>query len=165
MFTGIKNLSTLATIIGCTLLALGIIEVFNILYRKHFGGSLIIGLVLAIIEIAIAALLIFFNQNDMTWQLILIAIYTILRGIVEIVLAFTSMTDKTDRFMWTVFGMCGAVIGIVILNAGGFFDKTAFVKFFGTYMMVYGITNLIYGVHNRNELAETARERKTTKKH
>ena len=163
LFTGIKDLRAFATIIGGTLLVLGVIEIFSLFCRKHFGGSLIISLIMVAAEIIIAALLLFFNQKDMTWQLMLVAIYTILRGVLAIIAAFTSMTDKTDRFMWTVCGICGAVIGIVILNAGGFFDKTAFIKFFGTYMMVYGITNLIYGVHNRNELKEEAHKRKATK--
>lgn len=151
MFTGIKEVSTLNTIVGCALLGLGVIEVFVLLCRKHFGGSLVISIILAVLEIAAAIMLLFFNQDSMVWQLTILAAYTISRGIIQIFLAFTSLTDKTDRFMWAVCGMCGCVIGIAILNSGAFADQTSFIKFFGTYMMVYGITNLIYGVHNRNK--------------
>ena len=164
MFTGLTDVSSLVTIVGTTLLCLGIIEVFNLLYRKHFGGSLLISLIMAISEIIIALLILFTLDQNPVWQLVLIAIYTMGRGVLEIFLAFTSITDKTDRFMWAVCGICGSVIGVVILNSGSFVDTTTFIKFFGTYMMIYGITNLIYGVHNKNELKEQIEERAKTRR-
>jgi len=154
-----NSVSELAALVGIALLCLGIIEVFNLLYRKHFGGSLALSLILAISEVTIALLILFTRDNNMVWPLTLIAIYTIGRGILEIVLSFAAMTDKTDRFMWIVCGICACVIGIVILNSGDFVSPTAFIKFFGSYMMIYGITNLFYGIHNRNELAEIKEDR------
>ena len=158
MFTGIKDVPSLMAVVGTTLLCLGIIEVFNLLHRKHYGGSLAISLIMAISEIAIAILLLVTLSQDIVWQLVLVAIYTIGRGILEILLAFLAITDKTDKFMWVVCGICGCVIGVVILNSGSFVDSTTFIKFFGTYMMIYGITNLIYGIHNKNELTEQIEE-------
>ncbi len=154
-----NNVSELTAIAGVSLLTLGVIETFNLLYRKHYGDSLVLSLLLAISEIVIAMLLLFTRDSGMEWPLILTAIYTIGRGILEIILAFTSMTDNTDRFMWIVCGITGAVIGIAILNSGNFMDNTTFIKFFGSYMMIYGVTNLFYGVHNRNELKEQKEER------
>ena len=148
------SIPELSALVGVALLALGIIELFNLLYRKHFGGSLALSLILAITEVAIALMILFTRDYNMVWPLTLIAIYTIGRGILEIVLSFVAMTDKTDRFMWIVCGICACVIGIVILNSGDFVSQTAFLKFFGSYMMIYGITNLFYGIHNRNELKE-----------
>ncbi|MBQ3309422.1 DUF308 domain-containing protein [Candidatus Saccharibacteria bacterium] len=158
MFTGIKDVPSLMAVVGTTLLCLGIIEVFNLLHRKHYGGSLAISLIMAISEIVIAILLLVTLSQDIVWQLVLVAIYTIGRGILEILLAFLAITDKTDKFMWVVCGICGCVIGVVILNSGSFVDSTTFIKFFGTYMMIYGITNLIYGIHNKNELTEQIEE-------
>ena len=159
-----NSIPALATFVGVTLLCLGVIELFNLLHRKHFGGSLALSLILAITEIVIAMLIIFTRNGNMIWPLTLIAIYTIGRGILEIVLSFVAMTDKTDRFMWTVCGICACIIGIVILNSGDFVSPTAFLKFFGSYMMIYGVTNLFYGIHNRNELktikAEAAQKRR-----
>lgn len=164
MFTGLKDLASLTGVVGTTLLCLGVIEFFNLLYRKHYGGSLIISLIMAITEVAIALVMLFTQNREMVFPLVLLAIYTIGRGVLEIFLAFTSLTDKTDKFMWAVCGICGCVIGVVILNSGSFVDTTTFVKFFGTYMMIYGITNLIYGIHNKNELheqkAQEAREKR-----
>ena len=159
MFTGTSDVSSLIVIVGIVLLCLGAIEVFNLLYRKHYGGSLLISLIMAISEIAIAILLLTTFSQDVVWQLVLVAIYTIGRGVLEIFLAFLAISDKTDRFMWAVCGICGCVIGVVILNSGSFVDTTTFIKFFGTYMMIYGITNLIYGIHNKNELKEVTEEK------
>lgn len=160
LFTNITNISNLTAIVGTSLLCLGVIETFSIMYRKHYGKSLILSLILAVSEVIIALMLLFLQNENMAWALTLLAIYTIGRGVLELLLAFLAVTDKTDRFMWATCGICGVIIGIVILNSGGFTDQTTFVRFFSAYMMIYGVTNLIYGVHNRNELAEQKEARK-----
>ena len=160
LFTNITAISTLTGIIGVSLLCLGVIEVFSIMYRRHYGKSLILSIALSVFEVVIAFMLLFMQDYNMAWILSLLAIYTIVRGVLEIVLGFSAITDKTDRFMWISCGVCGAIIGIVILNSGGFADQTTFIRFFSAYMMIYGVTNLIYGVHNKNELAEQKEARK-----
>ncbi|MBQ9403257.1 DUF308 domain-containing protein [Candidatus Saccharibacteria bacterium] len=160
LFTNITVVQSLVAIIGVSLLCLGVIEIFSMLYRKHYGNSLALSLILAASEVIIAMMLLFTQDYNMAWALTLLAIYTIGRGVLELILAFTAVTDKTDRFMWATCGVCGAIIGIVILNSGGFLDQTAFTKFFSAYMMIYGVTNLFYGIHNRNELAEQKEARK-----
>ena len=160
LFTNITAISTLTGIIGVSLLCLGVIEVFSIMYRKHYGKSLILSIALSVFEVVIAFILLFMQDYNMAWILSLLAIYTIVRGVLEIVLGFSAITDKTDRFMWISCGVCGAIIGVVILNSGGFADQTTFIRFFSAYMMIYGVTNLIYGVHNKNELAEQKEARK-----
>lgn len=164
IFTDIHAVSELSAIIGVALLFLGVIEAFSLLYRKHFGGSLVLSLILAVSEVAIALLLLFTKDYNMLWPLVLLAIYTIGRGILEIILGFSAMTDRTDRFMWVVCGISATIIGIIIFNSGAFSIQTAFVQFFGSYMMIYGITNLFYGVHNRNELIKSQEERAAARK-
>lgn len=160
LFTNITDIPTLTAIIGVSLLCLGITEVFSIMYRKHYGKSLILSIILSVSEVAIAFMLLFLQDHNMAWSLTLLAIYTIGRGVLEILIAFLAVSDRTDRFMWATCGICGTIIGIVILNSGGFADQTTFVRFFSAYMMIYGVTNLIYGVHNRNELVEQKEARK-----
>lgn len=160
LFTNITSISSLSGIIGASLLCLGMVEIFSLLYRKHYGKSLSLSLILAVSEVVIALLLLFMQNYNMAFPLTLLAIYTIGRGVLELLLAFTAVTDKTDHFMWATCGVCGAVIGIVILNSGSFADHTTFVRFFSAYMMIYGITNMIYGIHNRNELAEQKEARR-----
>lgn len=154
MFTGTSNVSTLVTIVAVTLLLLGIVDAFNLLYRKRRQHAWGLTVVVAVIEIAVSlALLLTINQNY-AWHLAIIAIYTICRGVFDILIGLRSLTDPTDRFMYVVCGMCGVILGFVILNSGQFTETTTFIKFFGTYMMIYGLTNLIYGIHNKNELSE-----------
>ena len=160
LFTNITVIHSLTAIIGASLLCLGVIEIFSLLYRRHYGKSLTLSLILSVSEVVIAFMLLFTQDYNMAWALTILAIYTIGRGVLEILLAFTAITDKTDRFMWLTCGICGAIIGVVILNSGGFSDQTTFVRFFSAYMMIYGVTNLIYGVHNRNELAEQKEARR-----
>lgn len=158
LFTNITDVSMLASLTGVFLLFLGIVELFSMLYRKHYGGSLILSLILSVSEVAVALSLLFTADSHMVFPLTITAIYTLGRGILELFLAFTAVSDKTDRFMWAVCGICGAVIGFVILNSGVFSNDTFF-RFFSTYMMIYGITNLIYGIHNKNELIEQKESR------
>lgn len=164
LFTKVHYINELASFAGVALLFLGIVEVFSLLYRKHYGGSLILSLILAVSEVGIALLLLFTADYNMAVPLTLTAIYTIGRGILELFLAFTAISDKTDRFMWVVCGICGTVIGFVILNSGNFADNTLFFRFFATYMMIYGVTNLVYGIHNRNELIEMKETRAAKRK-
>ena len=159
MFTNVTNLATLLTIVAATLLTLGIISVFNLIHRKRRQHAWGLTLLDAVIEIAIACAIFFLKDADYTLKISLVAGYTLFRGALEILIGLKSLTDSTDRFMWTVCGICGVILAFVIFNAGAFADPTTFIKFFGTYMMIYGITNLIYGVHNKSELAEQREHR------
>ena len=71
--------------------------------------------------------------------------------------------DPTDRFIRILAGACGCVIGVVILNAGGF-EITTFIRFFGAFMLIVGVTSLIYGVHNRSQNIEDKVARKQAAK-
>ena len=61
-------------------------------------------------------------------------------------------------------------MGIVIMNAGDF-EISTFVRFFGAYMLIVGVTSMIYGVHNRSQViedtvarSEAAKKRKKSSK-
>ncbi len=160
MFTNIDKVSTLAIISGATLLALGVIDVANLIYRKRRQQNWGLAIVTAALNIVIGLALLFTNSLNPAWALTLLAGYTIICGVFEILIGFKSLSDPTDRFMWIVCGICAAVLGFVVLNSGHFENPTTFIKFFGTYMMIYGITTLIYAVHNKNELKEEKEARR-----
>jgi len=42
----------------------------------------------------------------------LIAGYTIVRGVLEIMIGLKSVDDKTDKFIWILLGICGAIMGL-----------------------------------------------------
>ena len=73
--------------------------------------------------------------------------------------------DPTDRFVRVLTGICGCVIGAVIINSGNL-EIMNFIRFFGAYMLIVGITSLIYGVHNRAQNIEdkVARSQSARKK-
>ena len=54
-------------------------------------------------------------------------------------------------------------MGIVILNSGRL-GTTHFIKYFGSYMMVFGIVNLIYSIHNHEQSKDYQAEKVAAKK-
>lgn len=160
MFTNIDKVSTLVIIAGITLLVLGLIDIANLIYRKRRQQNWGLALILGLLNFGIGLSLLLTKDLNVAWALGLLAGYTIFCGVFEILLGFKSLSDPTDRFMWIVCGICGSILGFVVLNSGHFENPTTFIKFFGTYTMIYGITALIYAVHNKNELAEAKEERR-----
>lgn len=156
-------------VISVFLLLMGIIDAVSALYasvKKHGWFNSVID---ALIDVAAALTLLFFAQGSLVAALIVIAVYTIISGLIDIFHAFLSTVDPTDRFIRVLAGVLGCVIGVVILNSGNF-EKITFIRFFGAYMMIVGVTSLIYGVHNRSQNIEDkvarsqARKRSTGKK-
>ena len=155
MFTNIDSFFTLVMIVGWTLVVLGLVEVFNILYRRTRHHNWWLSLVIAIIELGVGVSLIL-NADAEAWIiLVIVGAYTIIRGFFDITIGIKGLTDKTDKFMWIVCGMFGAVIGFALLADTGK-SNTTFLSIFGTYMMVFGITNLIFSIHSKNLLVEAA---------
>ena len=109
----------------------------------------------------------------MVTQLSTLEAYTVIRGIFELVIGFRTTVDPTDRFIWVLCGVCGIVFGFVIFNSGHL-ANVDFIRFFGAYMMILGVSSLIYGIHNREQriedrearslAAREAKKKKSTKK-
>ena len=151
MFTGNNDVKALVVVVGVTLLSLGMIEAFNLLHRAHTRSTLGLSLAIALFEVGVAlSLLLSLDQNP-AWHLTIVAVYTLVRGVFEILIGLRSIDDSTDRSIWVICGICGSIVGFAILNSGHFTNTTTFVKFFGSYMMIFGLCNLIYGVHNRDQ--------------
>ena len=162
LFTNLTDTSALVSIVGSLLLGLGIIELFNLLRRTHLNETWGFTLISALIEVGVAFALLFTSDQELVWHLALIAGYTVVRGIFEILIGLRAVDDITDKFIWVVTGICGAVMGFVILNSGNAVvtdNAPAFIKFFGAYMTLYGLANLIYGVHNHDQATDLKAER------
>lgn len=160
VFTGIKDVSALVAIVGSTLLGLGVIELFNLLYRTHAKETWSLSLSIAVIEVVVALLLLFTLNKNTALHLTIISVYTLIRGVFEILIGFKSVDDSTDKAIWVISGICAAVLGFVILNSGSVRTQ-AFIQFFGVYMLIFGLANLIYGVHNNEQSHELAAQRKS----
>lgn len=155
LFNMHRNFNSMVTLTGVFLLTLSVVEFINALYRarQKTGWSVSVGL--AVIDAVIAIALLFTLGQDTTWHLVIIATYTFTRGVFEIISGFRTTVDPTDRFTWVFGGMCGAIMGFVVFNSQDFF-----VRFFGVYLMIFGICSLFYSIHNRAQKIEDQVARK-----
>lgn len=163
LFGGLADMESVIATVSVLLLLMGIVDAVGALYgstKKHGWVNSIID---ALIDVVAALALLFFAKNNITNSLIIISVYTIISGLIDIFHGFLSTVDPTDRFIRVFAGVCGCVIGIVILNAGKF-EITTFIRFFGAYMLIVGATSLIYGVHNRSQEKEDEIARKEARK-
>ena len=163
LFTSSSDIQTLVIVVGSVLLSLGIIELLNLLARTRTKNTWGVSLVMAILEISAGLALLFTYEQNVAWHLVVIAAYTILRGIFEIILGLRSIDDLTDKFIWILAGICACIMGIVILNTGHL-GTIPFIKYFGSYMMVFGVVNLIYSVHNNEQSKDYRSEKLAAKK-
>ena len=153
LFGGLNNLESVIAIISVFLLAMGIVDSVSALYNSTKKHGWVNSVIDALIDVIAALLLLFFAREDLVVSLIIIASYTFISGIIDILHGFLSTVDPTDRFIRVLAGMLGCIMGFVILNAGNF-EVMTFIRFFGAYMLIVGVTSLIYGAHNRAQNME-----------
>ena len=163
LFTNSSDIQTLVIVVGSVLLSLGIIELLNLLARARTKNTWGVSLTMAILEVSAGLALLFTYEQNVAWHLIVIAAYTILRGIFEIILGLKAIDDLTDKFIWILAGVCACIMGVVILNTGHL-GTIPFIKYFGSYMMVFGVVNLIYSVHNNEQGKDYRSEKLVAKK-
>lgn len=163
LFGMLTDLELVISVIAVFLLFMGIVDSVSALYasvRKHGWVNSVID---ALIDVAAALCLLFFARDNLVASLIIVAVYTFVSGIIDIIHGFLSTVDPTDRFIRVLAGVLGCVMGFVILNAGNF-EVMTFIRFFGAYMLIVGVTSLIYGVHNRAQNIEDKVARKQAAK-
>ena len=153
LFTADRSPSELVPVIGIFLLALAIVEFANSVYRSYNRHGWVVSTLVAAFDALFGILLLFMTNETMTWHLVMIAGYTLLRGIFELVISVRTTVDPTDRFIWGLCGLCGIAFGIVIFNSGHL-ANVDFLRFFGAYMMILGVSSLIYSAHNREQQRE-----------
>ena len=168
LFGAMDNFEIVISVVSVFLLIMGIVDSVSALYASMKKHGWINSVVDALVDIVAALGLLFFAKDNIVVGLVIIAIYTIISGLIDIFHGFLSTVDPTDRFIRVLTGVLGCVMGAVIINAGEF-EMMTFLRFFGAYMLIVGVTSLIYGVHNRAQEIEdsTARKqviRKTTLK-
>lgn len=150
LFGAMTTMSDIMVLISLYLLLMGIIDATAALYGSSKKHGWINAVIDALVDVVAAVALLFLAKDDLVSGLIIISTYTIVSGIIDIFHGFVSTVDPTDRFIRVLAGICGCIIGFVIFNAGGF-EITTFARFFGAYMMIVGITSMIYGIHNREQ--------------
>ena len=147
LFGVMHDFEMVISVVSVFLLLMGVVDSVSALYASVKKHGWINSLIDALIDIAAALILLFFAKNDLVASLIIIAVYTLASGLVDIFHGFLSTVDPTDRFIRVTAGVLGCVMSAVILNAGEF-EISTFIRFFGAYMLIVGVTSMIYGVHN-----------------
>lgn len=163
LFGGLTNLESIIATISVFLLGLGIIDAVSALYGSTKKRGWLNSIIDALVDVAAAVALLFAARNDLVLSLVILAIYTFVSGIIDIFHAFLSTVDPTDRFIRIIAGVLGCVMGFVILNAGSF-EIMTFIRFFGAYMLIVGVTSMIYGVHNKAQKTEDSIARSESSK-
>ncbi len=163
MFGAMVNMENMIAIVSIFLLLMGIVDSAGALYSSVKKHGWINSVIDAVIDVVASLALLFYAKNDLTNSVIVISVYTTASGVIDIFHGFLSTVDPTDRFIRILAGIAGCVIGTVILNAGDF-ELTTFMRFFGAYMLIVGVTSLIYGVHNRAQNIEDKIARRETRK-
>ena len=163
LFGGMDQIVNVITEISVFLLMMGIIDSVSALYNSTKKRGWINSVIDAGIDVVATVALLFFAKNDLSISVLILSIYTIISGVIDLFHGFVSTVDPTDRFIRVLAGACGCVIGITILNAGKF-EITTFARFFGAYMLIVGVTSAIYGVHNRAQNIEDKIARKQARK-
>ncbi|MBQ3470349.1 DUF308 domain-containing protein [Candidatus Saccharibacteria bacterium] len=164
LFSGITEIGNIITIVSVFLLFMGIVDTVGALYsstKKHGWLNAVID---ALVDVIAALVLLLFTKDNLIYSLIVVAIYVIVSGLIDIFHGFLSTVDPTDRFIRVLTGVAGCIIGAVIINSGDF-EMTTFIRFFGAYMLLVGASSLIYGVHNRAQNIEDKVARKEARKH
>lgn len=163
LFGGPTDMENVMVEISIFLLMMGIIDSVSALYNSTKKRGWFNSVIDAGIDIVAAVVLLFFAKNNLATSVAILSVYTLLSGVIDVFHGFLSTVDPTDRFIRVLAGMCGCVVGIVILNAGNL-EISTFIRFFGTYMLIVGVTSAIYGVHNRSQNIEDKVARKQSRK-
>lgn len=150
LFGVMTDFEMVISVVSVFLLLMGIVDSVSALYASIKKHGWINSVIDALIDIAAALSLLFFAKNDLIMSLVIIAVYTLVSGLIDIFHGFLSTVDPTDRFIRVLTGVLGCVMGVVILNAGEF-EIMTFIRFFGAYMLIVGVSSMIYGVHNRSQ--------------
>lgn len=158
MLSASSDIAFLTECIGWVMFALGVIEIFNIVYRHRRQYNWGFCLLVAVAECLVAFSLLFsvypsLDANALIWlRIAILAGFTLLSSIMFIAIGLTSFKNLTDRYMWVVQGVIGAILAFVIFADNGLSPLTH-VKLFGTFLMIHGLTDFLFGIHSRDEHA------------
>lgn len=144
LFGGVFDSKELVSVVAFSLICISATEFFNLLHRRIFSYDTSFILIIIFTQLIVARTLLSNLNQHFIFHLTLISSYAILRGFIDIIIAFRSLRDHADRFIWIICGIVGIVFGFAILNSGHLAVQNTFIHFFGAYMTIFGIGNLIY---------------------
>jgi uncharacterized membrane protein HdeD (DUF308 family) len=159
----VTNFAQTSSLISIFLLTMGVVDASSALYNSTKKRGWINSVIDSLVDVIAALCLLLFTHDNIAYSTIVLAIYTTVSGVIDIIHSIVATEDNTDRFIRISVGVCGAVMGFIILNSGDF-EISTFIRFFGAYMLVVGISSFIYGVHNYDQNQEDIIARKESAK-
>ena len=159
----IVNFAQTSSLISIFLLTMGVVDASSALYNSTKKRGWVNCVIDSLIDVIAALCLLLFTHDNVAYSTIVLAIYTTVSGVIDIIHSIVATEDNTDRFIRIAVGVCGAVMGFIILNSGDF-EISTFIRIFGAYMLVVGISSFIYGVHNYDQNQEDITARKESAK-
>lgn len=164
LFGALNDFNFVISLLVIYLLIMGIIDATSALYNSMKKQGWINSVIDAIVDVAAAICLLFMGQNNLPASMVILTVYTLASGLIDIFHGFLSTVDPTDRFIRVLAGIIGVITGFVILNSAGFDDAMIFARFFGVYLLIVGVTSMIYGIHNRSQKIEDLEARREARK-
>lgn len=164
MITPNADIGFLTTVVGLSLIFLGVTETVNAIHRIHHHQNWSFPFGLGLIEFLIAICVLFtINPNlspeQLIWlRIILLSSYILFASVLTIIMGFMNFKNETDRYLWIVNGMIGCILAFVMFADNGL-SVTTHIKLFGTYLLVNGLTDLFFGIHSRDEIKTLHEER------
>lgn len=152
-----KDVDKLTHIVGWTMVGLSFIELSNCVHRKRRSQNIGFALFLGMLELVIAIAMLVASIPGITdtdligVRVAMLSGYVLFASVVTIAMGFKGFDNMTDRFMWIVNGMIGAILAFVMFGGP---DRITHISLFGLYLLVNGLTDLFFGVHSKDEMVE-----------
>lgn len=152
-FSNTRRLNSLTIFVAVGLSALFIVDLLDIFIRKKAKKNILPTIATAAMELILVNLLFASTfeglMNKITYgtRIICLAIFAIIYSILTIIRGFKNHGVGPDRFILVVDGLVGAAAGIAMF-AGHFYEMT-YVLIFGLFLMVDGLTSIIFAVSNK----------------
>ena len=152
-FSNTRRVNVLTTFVAVGLSALLIVDVLNIFIRKKAGKNILPTIIVAAMELVLVNLLFastfegLMDKIGYGARIICLGIFAIIYSILTIMRGFKNHKVGLERFMFVIDGLVGAAAGIIML-AGHFYEMT-YVMIFGLFLMVDGLTSIIFAVSNK----------------
>ncbi len=140
---GSKDFFALVTVAATVILSLGVVETLNIAHRRHGKKGVALNIFVAGLSILAALVLFFTATQPAVLHLAVISIYVLIRAVLEIFIGFTSIKDKTNKFIWVSCGIVSTIFAFAIFNSG-YLGTDAFYEFFSGYLACFAFCNFVY---------------------
>lgn len=165
VLTSKTDTSYLTAIVSVLMLGMAALEIFNVLHRNRLELNWGFPLAVGVVEFVTAIILLCTisgaaasYESIVAVRIAILSIYMAYASVLSILIGIKSLRNYTDSLMWVISGIIGAILSLVTLADNGMSDLTH-IKIFGLYIVVKGATDLYFGIHSKDELAELHAQR------